>query len=189
VSLHIPLLKQTRHYCDGEFFAAMRVGAILVNTSRGEIVDTDALVAAIREKGIRAGLDVYEDEPAGGSGQFKATELAKLLASCTCHIGGSTTQAGEAVAAETLNVVRTFVRTGEALHCVNLDAKPAADVVAAVRHEGVVPHVMAEVVSVNNESLVEAASQTAMLELKIKNPFESSLQAIAEVFNVAVSST
>jgi hypothetical protein len=42
-----------------------------------------------------------------------------MLASCTWPIGGSNAQASEAVAAETLNVLRTFVNTGEAIHCVN----------------------------------------------------------------------
>jgi D-3-phosphoglycerate dehydrogenase len=123
ISVHIPLLKQTFHYFGREFFEAMKAGAIFVNTSRGEVVDTTALVEAIQTKGLRVGLDVYEDEPSGGSGPFGGTELAKLLSSCTCHIGGSTEQASEAVAAETINVVRTWLRTGEALHCVNVEAR------------------------------------------------------------------
>jgi D-3-phosphoglycerate dehydrogenase len=123
VTMHIPLLKETFHCCGTEFFEAMKPGAIFVNTSRGEVVDTEALVAAIKGKGIRAGLDVFEKEPAAGSGPFEGSELAKLLASCTCHIGGSTAQASEAVAVETLNVIRTFVQTGKALHCVNPGAK------------------------------------------------------------------
>jgi D-3-phosphoglycerate dehydrogenase len=119
ISLHIPLLKQTFHYCSTEFFEAMKPGAIFVNTSRGEVVDTAALTAAIRVKGLRAGLDVYEDEPAVGSGPFAATEFARMLNSATCHIGGSTAQASDAVGEETLNVLRTFINTGDALHCVN----------------------------------------------------------------------
>jgi D-3-phosphoglycerate dehydrogenase len=123
ISMHIPLFKQTFHYCSTEFFDAMKEGAIFVNTSRGEIVDTEALITAIKRKGIRAGLDVYENEPTGGSGPFQATELAKLLSSCTCHIGGSTTQASEAVGVETLKIIKKFVGTGEALNCVNPEAK------------------------------------------------------------------
>jgi D-3-phosphoglycerate dehydrogenase len=126
--MHIPLLKQTFHYCSTDFFDAMKPGAIFVNTSRGEIVDTDALIAAIETKGLRVGLDVYEGEPAGGTASFEATELARLLSSCTCHIGGSTAQASEAIATETLNVIKTFLQTGEALHCVNSGAKPKADI-------------------------------------------------------------
>jgi D-3-phosphoglycerate dehydrogenase len=122
ISVHIPLLRQTFHSCGAEFFEAMRPGAIFVNTSRGEIVDTEALIAAIKAKGIRAGLDVFEDEPSAGSAPFAGTELAKLLSSCTCHIGGSTAQASEAVGAETVAIVRKFVETGEALHCVNPEA-------------------------------------------------------------------
>jgi D-3-phosphoglycerate dehydrogenase len=121
ITVHIPLLTETFHLFNEEFFAAMKPGATFVNTSRGEVVDTAALVEAIRQKGIRVGLDVYENEPTGGSGTFENSDLAHLLSSCTCHIGGSTRQASEAVAAETLTVVRTFVRTGQALHCVNFE--------------------------------------------------------------------
>jgi D-3-phosphoglycerate dehydrogenase len=121
VSIHIPLLASTFHFCSKEFFGEMKAGAIFVNTARGEVVDTKALIDAIREKGIRAGLDVFEEEPEGGQGEFAQRELAGILASCTCHIGGSTLQASEAVANETLRVVRTFLENGEALHCVNVE--------------------------------------------------------------------
>jgi D-3-phosphoglycerate dehydrogenase len=123
VSVHIPLLTATFHACSTEFFDAMRDGAIFVNTSRGEIVDTAALIVAIEKKGIRAGLDVFENEPAVGWGPFAGTELAKLVCSCTCHIGGSTQQAGEAVAEEVGVIVERFGETREVLHCVNPEAK------------------------------------------------------------------
>jgi D-3-phosphoglycerate dehydrogenase len=122
VSVHIPLLKQTFHSCGADFFEAMRPGAIFGNTSRGEIVDTEALIAAIKAKGILAGLDVFEGKPSAGSAPLAETELAEILSSCTCHIGGSTAQAGEAVGAETVAIVRRFVETGDALHCVNPEA-------------------------------------------------------------------
>jgi len=66
VSVHLALGPETRQLCDAAFFAAMKKGAYFVNTARGEIVDEEALKAAILEKGIRAGLDVFAEEPAGG---------------------------------------------------------------------------------------------------------------------------
>ena len=64
VSLHVPLSSDTRHLIDANAFAAMKRGAILVNTSRGAVVDTRALIDALRSGRLAAaGLDVYEDEP------------------------------------------------------------------------------------------------------------------------------
>jgi glyoxylate reductase len=64
VSVHVPLTAETRHLLDANALAAMRRGAILVNTSRGAVVDTAALIHALRSGHLgAAGLDVYEDEP------------------------------------------------------------------------------------------------------------------------------
>jgi glyoxylate reductase len=64
VSLHVPLTSETRHLIDAGRLAQMKRGAILVNTSRGAVVDTIALVDALRSGRLgAAGLDVYEDEP------------------------------------------------------------------------------------------------------------------------------
>lgn len=64
VSLHVPLLPETTHYLSQAEFALMKKTAILVNASRGPVVDEKALVGALREGKIAgAGLDVYEKEP------------------------------------------------------------------------------------------------------------------------------
>ena len=64
VTLHVPLTPETRHLVDADALARMKPTAVLVNTARGGVVDTDALVGALRNGGIAAaGLDVYEDEP------------------------------------------------------------------------------------------------------------------------------
>ncbi len=65
VSVHVPLLDSTRHFINAERLAAMKSSAYLINTSRGPVVDEEALVEALKSGVIRAaGLDVFEDEPA-----------------------------------------------------------------------------------------------------------------------------
>ena len=86
VSIHTPLTEATRHLIGEQELAAMRPDALLVNTSRGAVVDEAALVAALRAKQIlAAGLDVYEEEPRLANG---LTELdnAFLLP----HLGSAT---------------------------------------------------------------------------------------------------
>jgi D-3-phosphoglycerate dehydrogenase len=119
VSVHLAYFKMFHHFINHDFFDAMKEGAIFVNTSRGEIVDTNALIEAINEKHLKVGLDVYEKEPADAIAKFEESELADLVCSATCHIGASTLQAMEMIATETINVVDKYVQTGEALHCVN----------------------------------------------------------------------
>jgi glyoxylate reductase len=64
VSLHLPLTPETRHYIGARELNLMKQSAILINTSRGPVVDEKALVKALREKRIwGAGLDVFEREP------------------------------------------------------------------------------------------------------------------------------
>ena len=76
VSLHVAYSKATHHLVNAEFLAAMKPGAILVNTARGEVVDTAALKEAIKSKNLRVGLDVFENEPKGNAEPFSDQELA-----------------------------------------------------------------------------------------------------------------
>jgi glyoxylate reductase len=63
VSLHVPLTEETRGFIDGRRLALMSDGACLVNTSRGQVVEEPALVAELVSGRLRAGLDVFADEP------------------------------------------------------------------------------------------------------------------------------
>jgi D-3-phosphoglycerate dehydrogenase len=64
LSLHPPLTSETHHMINAERFAQMKRGVILINAGRGELVDTDALVEALKSGQVAyAGLDVFEEEP------------------------------------------------------------------------------------------------------------------------------
>ncbi|HUO10451.1 MAG TPA: D-glycerate dehydrogenase [Phycisphaerae bacterium] len=94
VSIHVPLVPETRHFISRRELALMKPTAVLVNTARGPVVDEAALVEALREKCIfAAGLDVYEREPVVEEGLF-ALENVVLLP----HIGSATVGTREAMA-------------------------------------------------------------------------------------------
>ena len=134
VSIHLALNPQTRGLIASEFFDAMRQGAYFINTSRAEVVDPVALNWAIRDKGIRAGLDVFAKEPTGGSGDFADEIVSAGLVYGTHHIGASTEQAQEAIAAETVRIVRTYRETGKVPNVVNLARATPAVCALMVRH-------------------------------------------------------
>ena len=134
VSVHVAANAQTRGMIDGNFFDAMRPGAYFINTSRGEVVDQVALGWAVRSNGVRAGLDVFANEPSGGTGEF-ADEIVKLSGVYgTHHIGASTDQAQEAIAAETVRIIRTFQETGKVPNVVNIAQATPATCALVVRH-------------------------------------------------------
>ena len=120
VTIHLALTPETKHLVGKKFFDAMKPGAILINTSRGPLVDTAALRAAIAEKNLRVAMDVFEGEPAGGEAPFADKELAAMI-TCTPHIGASTDQAADAIAAETVRIVKTFIDSGRPCGAVNAE--------------------------------------------------------------------
>lgn len=134
VSVHVSLNQGTRGLLDADFFQAMKDGALFVNTSRGEVVDEPALIAAIKAKGLRAGLDVFAQEPAGGTGEFVSEIVALPGVYGTHHIGASTDQAQEAIAAEAVRIVRVFKETGTVPNVVNVAIKTPATSSIVVRH-------------------------------------------------------
>ncbi|WP_175059341.1 D-2-hydroxyacid dehydrogenase [Thermococcus sp. 2319x1] len=92
VTIHVPLLESTYHLINEEKLKLMKPTAILINTSRGPIVDTNALVKALQEGWIAgAGLDVFEEEPLPKD--HPLTKLDNVV--LTPHIGASTVEAQE----------------------------------------------------------------------------------------------
>lgn len=127
LSLHMPVTDGTYHLVDRDLLARVQPGAIIVNTARGELVDEDALIEAMETKGVRAGLDVFADEPGASTGTIESRLAGHPNVYGTHHIGASTEQAQRAVAAEVVRMVDAF-DAGTPLHCVNLDTvlPPAA---------------------------------------------------------------
>jgi (S)-sulfolactate dehydrogenase len=94
VSLHVPLLDSTRHLFDAQRIAAMKAGAVLINTARGAIVDETALAAALRSGALGgAAIDVFETEPLPASAHFEGCPNLLL----TPHIAGLSIESNERV--------------------------------------------------------------------------------------------
>ena len=99
-------------------FSVMRPGAVIINTSRGEILDEAALIRAMDEKGLRAGLDVYDNEPGASDNQFDSAIASHPNVYGTHHIGASTEQAQDAVSEGVYDVIAAL-NEGTVLNCVN----------------------------------------------------------------------
>ena len=146
VTINVAANADTKHLVNAEFLGAMRPGAYLINTSRGSVVDEVALQQAVAEKKIRAGLDVFQSEPAGGTGEFAPAILREAGVYGTHHVGASTDQAQVAIAHEVIRIVQAFQATGEVPNVVNRLARSSASHVLVIRHRnrpGVLAHVFA----------------------------------------------
>ena len=189
VSVHLALTKETRGVLGGAFFDAMRPGALFVNTSRGETVNAAALKEAIATKGIRAGLDVFEREPSGGTGAFE-DEVGRLPGVVgTHHVGASTEQAQNAIAAEVVRIVAAFKASGEVPNAVNLCGRSPARWLLTVRHRdrvGVLAHVFGALreAGINvqqTENVVFDGAEAASARIQLDSePTRSLLAKVAE---------
>jgi D-3-phosphoglycerate dehydrogenase len=134
VSVHVALNADTRGFLSKAFFATMNEGAYFINTARGEVVDQAALVEAMKSRGIRAGLDVFAGEPTSATAPFSDDIAKEANLYGTHHIGASTDQAQEAIAGETVRIVREFKETGNVPNVVNLARQTPATHRLVVRH-------------------------------------------------------
>jgi D-3-phosphoglycerate dehydrogenase / 2-oxoglutarate reductase len=173
VSVHLALAKDTRGFIGKDFFQAMRQGAYFINTSRGEVVDQDALLAAIRDRGLRAGLDVFAGEPTSGVAEFADPITKEPAVYGTHHIGASTEQAQEAIAAETVRIIRAFQETGRVPNAVNVAERTPATCMLVVRHRDR-PGVLARVL----DAISTARINVQEMENVIFSGFEAAVARI-----------
>jgi D-3-phosphoglycerate dehydrogenase len=188
VSVHVALTKDTRGMLGEKFFAAMRPGAYFINTSRAEVVDQAALDKVLNDGKIFAGLDVFDGEPTTAQAEYEGGMRGQGRAYCTHHIGASTDQAQDAIAQETVRIVKEFKTTGIAPNTVNVAGKGAAAThLLVVRHldrVGVLAHVLSvlkdEGVNVQEmENIVLGGAHAAIAQIAVdKAPSPSALTKI-----------
>ena len=144
LSVHVALDPATKGLVNSDVFGRLRRGAIFINTARGEVVDHAALASAIRDRDLRVGLDVFAREPTSPTGDFDDEVVRSANVYGTHHIGASTDQAQEAIAAETVRIIRSYKETGRVPNVVNLAVRTPATHMLVVRHRdrpGVLAHV------------------------------------------------
>ncbi len=183
VSIHLALNPETRLLIGADFFNSMREGAYFINTARGEVVDQAALKQALKNRHIRAGLDVFANEPTSATGQFVDEIGREPNFYGTHHIGASTDQAQEAIAEETVRIIREFRDTGKVPNVVNLARRTPATHLLVIRHldrpgvlAGVLEAIKAELINVQEmENVVFEGAEAAVARINLDNAPSSGL--------------
>lgn len=120
VTLHVPETPQTRLMIGPEQIAAMKPGAMLINASRGTVVDIDALAEALRSERLAgAAIDVFPVEPKGNADPFVSPLVGLDNVILTPHIGGSTAEAQENIGLEVAAKLIRYSDNGSTLSAVN----------------------------------------------------------------------
>ncbi len=135
LTIHVAAGPLTKNLVNEDVIAHLKPGAYVINTARADVLDYKALAKAVKEKGLRVAMDVYPGEPAGSTAEFASPILGLPGVYGTHHIGASTDQAQEAIAAETVRIVKTFKDTGRVPNVVNLAKKTPATYTMIVRHK------------------------------------------------------
>jgi D-3-phosphoglycerate dehydrogenase len=188
LSVHLALADATRNLVGPSILNRLKPGSYFVNTSRAEVVDHAALAEAVRTRGIRAALDVFAQEPPSATGEFKDPLLTLPGVIGTHHIGASTEQAQEAIAAEAARIVRTYKETGKVPNVVNLATTTPATHMLVVRHRdrpGVLAHVFDHLRAGNlnvqeTENVIFEGAKAAIARINLDGePSPELLQTIA----------
>lgn len=120
ISLHVPETAQTQNMIGEAEFALMKHGAVLINASRGTVVDIDALTAALNSKKLAgAAIDVFPVEPKGNNEEFISPLRQFDNVILTPHIGGSTQEAQENIGFEVAGKLVKYSDNGSTLSAVN----------------------------------------------------------------------
>ena len=144
LSIHLALNADTKGLVNAAVLDRLKPGSFVINTARAEVMDYTALEKAVKERKLQVGLDVFAGEPTTATGDFNDGLLSLPGVYGTHHIGASTDQAQEAIAAETVRIVAAYKDTGRVPNVVNLAKKTPATHMLVVRHRdrpGVLAHV------------------------------------------------
>jgi len=198
ISVHVPFSAATKHLIGAAQFARMKDGAMLLHTARGGVVDDAALRDAVSSGKVRAGLDVFEEEPSGGDAAFE-TPLQNVEGIYgTPHIGASTEQAQLATAAEVVRIIAGYMDSGEVANVVNVVPQRETGWSIVVRHRDRVGVLASVLQSLREEDTNvqemqnvifrgnEAASATIVVQREPTDGLLTKLRAHEDILSVEV---
>lgn len=134
VTLHVPGGKSTRNIINGAALAAMKPGAILINASRGTVVDIEALHQALESGHVSgAALDVFPTEPKSANEPLASPLIGMSNVILTPHIGGSTQESQENIGREVAEKLVRFVQSGTTKGAVNFPEIPYQPLAGSAR--------------------------------------------------------
>jgi D-3-phosphoglycerate dehydrogenase len=183
ITIHLPATSQTKGLFNKEMFSFMKPNSMLINTARADIIDQDAMIEAIKTKNIRVALDVIKNEP-----ENKAADISSPLQELknvylTHHIGASTEQAQNAVAAETIRIIKDYIQSGVIAHWVNRAKISDAHYQLVVKHFDK-PGVLASIMSIIREknvnieeieNIIFEGGVVACCTIKLKTPLTTEM--------------
>ena len=177
----------------------MKPETVIINTARGSVIDEAALIAAIEDKNLRVGLDVYKGEPGCGDAPFESSLAEHPAVYGTHHIGASTNQAQTAIADAVIDALESF-QEGQLQNCVNLGSVVGSEQTVTVRHRNV-PGVLAGVLGTIREAglnvehmenfvLSGRAAASALIHVigEVSEEIVAKLEQLDNVLAVSVSS-
>nr|MBK7066735.1 phosphoglycerate dehydrogenase [Deltaproteobacteria bacterium] len=164
VTLHVPETPQTRMMIDAEAIARMKKGAMLLNASRGTVVDLDALSVALRGGHLGgAAIDVYPEEPEANGDGFVSVLQGAPNVILTPHIGGSTLEAQANIGREVATSLVRYLEMGSTVGAVNfpnLEMAPTAGTHRLLNAHRNVPGVLRDINRITSDLGANIRAQT-----------------------------
>ena len=197
VTIHLPSTPETKGLFNKKMFGYMKNGALLINTSRADVIVEEDLLEAIKEKNIRVAMDVFKGEPESKTGEVKSVLKDNPNVYVTHHIGASTEQSQNAVAAETVRIIKEYTTSGVIAHWINRAKITDAKYQLVVKHFDK-PGVLASILDVIREGKINieeienvifqggvAASCTMKLESPVSADRLKIMQEIPDVLSIS----
>lgn len=197
VTIHLPATPETKGLFNKQMFGYMKNGAMLINTSRADIIVEEDLLEAIKEKNIRVAMDVFKGEPESKTGEVKSVLKDNPNVYVTHHIGASTEQSQNAVAAETVRIIKDYTTSGVIAHWINRAKITDAKYQLVVKHFDK-PGVLASILDVIREGNINieeienvifqggvAASCTMKLQSPVSAERLKTMQDIPDVLSIS----
>lgn len=183
VTIHLPSTPQTKGLFNKELFSYMKPDTLLINTARADIIDEEAMLEAIRTKNIRVALDVIKNEPEQKTGEVTSVLQSITNVYITHHIGASTEQAQDAVAEETVNIIKDFMKSGVIANWVNRSKISDSRYQLVIKHYDK-PGVLASIMNIIRENdinieeienIIFDGGVVACCTMKLKRPVSTDM--------------